>query len=436
MSNNRITRRDLFQYSAMLAAFSVTAPIRAAVLPKVRGGINFKNTVFYVPGYRPQRARCQGIPLSSHSNFTAGIADDYQGPKTMVSRFEWGGKIHRKVFPLKGHQITVSKQFPLAFFNSIDHPTMVSFDRESLELDRIIKPHSKQFVGGGHALFTDDNCCLINLERRDMRPFQGKIEDHYGAIVIRDPLTMKVMTAFSCYGINPHEIRRVDDHTVAVSNYGSTGWPLDHQQRAYPYVIEPSITVIDIHNGKLLEKYVAPDKQMEVRHLAVDSRGGLLAIQTRLVEAKDENHYSSEGPQIFEADDTVDYRLWFAPAPLLSISNRTTGVVKLSNPMDQRQGQSMLYDPQYDEFIITYTSSHRIAVVDAQNSVVKRVIKTDQLGIQYPRGIQLLPNNTHYAISGSWRNIRLFSRGSHLPVETKDGNRYETFYGHSHMSVI
>jgi len=152
MSNNRITRRNLFQYSAMLVALSVTAPIRAAALPKVREGSNFNNAVFYVPGYRPHQARCQGIPLSHHSNFTAGISDDYRGPKTMVSRFEWGGKIDRKVFPLKGHQITVSKQFPLAFFNSIDHPAMVSFDRESLELDRIIKPHSKQFVGGGHAL--------------------------------------------------------------------------------------------------------------------------------------------------------------------------------------------------------------------------------------------------------------------------------------------
>ncbi len=420
----------------MLAALSITAPVRAAALPKAGGGGKLKNTVFYVPGYRPHRARCQGIPLSRHADFTAGIADNYQGPRTMVSRFEWSGKVNRKVFPLKGHQITVSKHFPLAFFNSIDHPAMVAFDRESLELDRIVKPHSKQFVGGGHALFTDDGCCLINLERRDMRPFQGKLEDHYGAIVIRDPLSMQVITVYSCHGVNPHEIRRVDDDTVAVSNYGSAGWPLDHQQQDYPFVVEPSITVIDIRNGKLLEKYVAPDKQMEVRHLAVNGRGDLLAIQTRLVEAKDENHYGSKEAQVYEADGTVDYRLWFAPAPLLSVSDRRAGTVKLSNPMDQRQGQSMLYDPQYDEFIITYTSSHRVAVVDAQSSAVKRVIKTDHLGIHYPRGIQLLPDGTHYAISGSWRDIKLLRRGSHLPVETKDGIRYETFYGHSHMSVV
>ncbi len=436
MNKNRFTRRNLFQYSAMLAVCSITAPIRAAVLSKAGGDGSLKHTVFYVPGYQPHRARCQGIPLSRHSRFTAGIDDDYQGPKTMVSRFEWGGKVNRKVFPLKGHQITVSKRSPLAFFNSIDHPTMVAFDRDSLELERIVKPHSKLFVGGGHALFTDDGSCLINLERRDMRPFQGKIEDHYGAIVIRDPLSMQVITVYSCYGVNPHEIRRIDDDTVAVSNYGSAGWPLDRQQQAHPFVIEPSITVIDIRDGKLLEKYVGPDKQMEVRHLAVDGRGGLLAIQTRLVAAKNENRYGREGSQVYEADNTVDYRLWFAPAPLLSVSDRIAGTIKLPDPMDQRQGQSMLYDPQYDEFIITYTSSHRIAVVDAQTSAVKRVIKTDHLGIYYPRGIQLLPDDTHYAISGSWRNIKLLRRGSHLPVETKDGIRYETFYCHSHMSVV
>ena len=436
MSKKEITRRNLLQYSAMLAVLSVTTPIRAAISPQAEAGKILKNTIFYVPGYRPHRARYQGIPLSHHANFTEGIADNYQGPRTMVSRFEWNGKVTRKVFPLKGHQITVSKKSPVAFFNSIDHPAMVSFDRESLELDKIVNPHSKKFVGGGHALFTDDGCCLINLERRDMRPFQGKIEDHYGAIVIRDPLSMKVMTVYSCFGVNPHEIRRIDDHTVAVSNYGSAGWPLDRQQQAYPFVVEPSITVIDLRHGKLLEKYVAPDKQMEVRHLAVNGRGGLLAIQTRLVEAKDEKRYGSAGSQVYEADGTVDYKLWFAPAPLLSVSDQTSGIIKLSDPMDQRQGQSMLYDPQYDEFIITYTSSHRIAVIDARNSAVKRVIETDHLGIHYPRGIQLLPDDTHYAISGSWRNIKLFKRGSHLPVETKDGIRYETFYGHSHMSVV
>ncbi len=432
----KISRRCLLRYSALLAALTVTTPIRAAVSSGTGGDTSSSKGTFYLPGYRPNRILYQGIPLSSHPGFTEGIARNYQGPKTMVSRFEWGGKVDRKVFPLKGHQITLSRQSPIAFFNSIDHAGMVSFDRESLQLDRLVYPHSKKFVGGGHALFTDDGDYLINLERREMRPFLGSIEDHYGAIVIRDSVTMKVLTVYSCYGINPHEIRMVDDYTVAVSNYGSTKWPLDRQLKAYPYVVEPGITLIDIRNGSLVDKFVCPDKRLELRHLAVDSRGGLMAIQTHLMEANDERSYGDHTTQPYEADDTVNYKLWFGPAPLLSVSGGSVGNVSLPEPLDQRQGQSIVYDPRYDQFIVTYTSSHRIVVADAISLEIKHVIKTDQYGIFYPRGIQLLPDDIHYAVSGSWRNIKIFKRGNHKSVKGENGVRFETFFGHSHMSVL
>jgi len=432
----KISRRRLLHYSALLTAVAATTPIRAAIPPSAGSDMKFSNATFYVPGYRPRRMLYQGIPLSHHPKFTEGINKNYQGPRTMVSQFKWDGKVRRKVFPLKGHQITVSKHSSIAFYNSIDHPTMASFDRESLQLDRLIYPHSKKFVGGGHALFTDDGTCLINLERKNFRPFQGNIKNHYGAIVIRDSSSMKVLTVYSCYGINPHEIRMVDKNTVAVSNYGSTDWPLDRQQQAYPFVVEPSITLVNIRDGALVNKFVCPNKELELRHLAVDKRGGIVAIQTRLMEAKEERSYSKHNSQVYEADDTVNYKLWFGPAPLLSVSGRKVDSISLPEPMDQRQGQSILYDPQYDQFIVTYTSSHRIAIVDAENFTVKHVIKTDECGIFYPRGIQLLPDNIHYAVSGSWRNIKIFKRGTHQSTESEQSIRYETFSGHSHMSVI
>lgn len=432
----KISRRYLLHYSALLAALTATTPIRAAVFSETENGVNFNSANFYIPGYRPNKLLYQGTPLAFHPKYTEGIAKNYDGPRTMVSRFEWGGKVHRKVFPLKGHQITVQRQSPIAFFNSIDNSIMVSFDRKSLQIDRLIHTHSNKFVGGGHAIFSDDGCCLINLERREMRPFQGSIESHYGAVVIRDSISMKVLTVYSCFGVNPHEIRMVDDHTVAISNYGSTAWPLEQQLKVYPFVVEPSITLIDIRNGSLVDKFICPDKEVELRHLALDSRGGLLAIQTRLMEAKDERSYDNHGTQVYEADDTANYRLWFGPAPLLSVSGRTVSSISLPKPMDQRQGQSIIYDPRYDQFIVTYTSSHRVAVVDAQSLEVKHVIKTNQYGVYYPRGIQLLPDNIHYAVSGSWRNIKIFKRGTHQSMEGEEGICYETFCGHSHMAIV
>ena len=431
MGRYRLTRRGFLQTSALLAA-STTLPrsvLSGDVAPPATTG-----AVFYLPGYRPQRARYGGIPLSHHPDFTEGIPAGYEGPRTMVSRLTWNGTVKRRVFPLKGHQITVDRRFPLALFNSIDHPAMVTFDRHSLALDRRLEPHAEGFVGGGHALFTPDGCCLAVLERREMRPFTGRAEDHYGAIVLRDPISMQVMTVHSCHGVNPHEIRMVDDHTVAISNYGSAGWPVEREQRPDPFVVEPSITLVDLRNGALVEKYVGLDPQLEIRHLAVDGRGGLLAIQTRLVPAREEPRLAGGSGRLYEADDTVDYRLWFAPAPLYSISAGERSPVPLADPMDQRQGQSILYDPRHDEFIVTYTSSHRVAVIDGTRRRVKRVIETDRLGLHYPRGLQPLPDTGLYAVSGSWRNIHLFERGTHRPVP--QGVRYETWFGHSHMSVI
>ncbi len=427
----KISRRNLVKCSLALAAQMSAGPgISGSLFDLGRSDTG----AFYVPGYRPHRARCQGRPLSHHPDFTSGIPDGYQGPRTMVSRLQPGGRVVRRVFPLKGHQITVSTRYPLAFFNSIDHPQMVVFDRDSLEFERLIQPHASGYNGGGHALFHDDGCCLINTERRAMTPYGGRAAAHNGAIVIRDPFSMQVLTAYSCHGINPHEIRMIDANTAAISNYGSTGWPADRPGHPWPFVVEPSVTLIDIRDGALVDKFVAPDRSLEIRHLAADRAGGILAIQTRLLSATAEGHFRATGKAVYEADDTVDTRLWFAPAPLFSIQGAQGTPVALDNPMDQRQGQSILYDPRHDEFLVTYTSSHRIAVIDAGTRAVKQVIASDRLGLHYPRGIQLLPDGKRYAVSGSWRNLHLFHRGTHSP--DPQGVHHETWFGHSHLTVI
>ena len=142
MVQNSVSRRDLLRYSATLAILSVSSPLQATVLRENKAVKSLQDTTFFLPGYRPHRMHYKGIPLSRHPEYMAGITNRYQGPRTMVSRIKWNGEVQRRVFPLKGHQITVSRHSNLAFFNSIDYPNMVTFDKDSLDFDRLVKCHS------------------------------------------------------------------------------------------------------------------------------------------------------------------------------------------------------------------------------------------------------------------------------------------------------
>jgi hypothetical protein len=103
------------------------------------------------------------------------------------------------------------------------------------------------------------------------------------------------------------------------------------------------------------------------------------------------------------------------------------------DPLLARQAQSIVYDRASDEFIATFTSSHAIGVFAGADGRVKRIIQTDRLGLRYPRGLALHPDGQHYAVSGSWRDMLLFRRGTH---EVNVGRSiYAVLFEHSHLSI-
>ncbi len=59
---------------------------------------------------------------------------------------------------------------------------------------------------------------------------------------------------------------------------------------------------------------------------------------------------------------------------------------------------------------------------------------TDRLGLHRPRGVALLPGGAHYAVSGHWRDIYVFERGSHRLV--REACQYVLLFGHSHLTVV
>jgi hypothetical protein len=247
-----------------------------------------------------------------------------------------------------------------------------------------------------------------------------------------------VVEVHGCGGIAPHDVSLMaDGHHLAVANYGSTLWPEDQTAKPIPYPIEPSLTVVDLRDGRLVHEVRVPDRRLELRHLAAHSPSRVFAIQTRTVEVGERTEFLAGTAEVMGADLTIYEGAAYAPAPLLKFDlTGQPASVRAALPervIRFRQGQTIVYDPIHDEAIATFTSGHAIAVMDGASGRLKRVIRTDRLGLHNPRGVAFHPNGSHYAVSGSWRDIYLFRRGSH--ELDRDRCWYETLYDHSHMSI-
>ncbi|MCP5367218.1 MAG: DUF1513 domain-containing protein [Hyphomicrobiales bacterium] len=387
-----------------------------------------------VPGYRPYRARVGGRPIDQDPAFRRNLPRGYDGATTLVTRLDPDGRVRRALMPVRGHQIVPHPGGGPAFFNSIEGDGFCTFDPATLALDRVLTPHRPGFVGGGHAAYSADGRHLFVLERRTPGAYSGTPADHFGVVAVRDAATLAVVDAFSCHGIGPHDIALTDGgRTLAVANYGSTDWG-DSEDGTPPNVIEPSVTLLDAASGALRRKVAGRAGRYEIRHLACPPAGPLVAIQTRLVPDAQERAEVPAGT-VYEADDTVDPRLSFTPAPLLAVPAGGGPPAEVACPDGARfrQGQSIVYEPEHDEVIVTFASGHALAVLDAATAALRRVVRTDRLGLYYPRGLALLPGG-RYAVSGSWRGLYVFDRGSHAP--RPDETRHVTFFEHSHLTPV
>jgi len=93
-----------------------------------------------------------------------------------------------------------------------------------------------------------------------------------------------------------------------------------------------------------------------------------------------------------------------------------------------------VYDAPHDRMPATVASSHCVLAVSGATGRIERVIRTDRLGLRYPRGLALHPDGEHYVVSGSWRDLALFRRRDHSPVPER--SLHTVFFDHSHMTVF
>ena len=409
----------------------LSGALAAGVAARARLARAAGGAVFLVPGYQPWQARFAGRPVTETPSLMRAVPRGWAGPLVMVTRLdEAGGAPRRAMFPVAGHQICARPGRGDAVFCSINGDSLARFDSADLTLVAMGRAHRPGFIGGGHGAYTRGGTALLTSERMAFAPFSGDARAHYGRVAVRDPDTLDVLDSFSAHGVSPHEIQVLDDgRHVAIANYGTTLKPGGSLDDVLRYVIEPSLTIVEIASGRLAHKITPSDPAFEIRHLAAPRLDRVFAIHAHMVLPGALPAAMAGRDRVYDPDRSGG-GVAYLPAPVL----RGSTALAVNDPLLTRQGQSIVYDPAHDQVIATFTSTHAVIAFDGASGAVKAMIRADRLGLRYPRGVALHPDGVHYVVSGSWSDLFTFRRADHQLARPR--RHYETFFEHSHLTII
>lgn len=390
------------------------------------GSSPLAQTAVYVPGYEPEKAGLSRFGLTGLKRAT-GLT---KGPLRLLSRIGMDGSIRQALLPAHAHDVEIAPDRSVGVLCGFEARGQVAFDPETLEMVALAPAFAEGWRGGGHAVYIDGGRSVVLSERAPREAVQdGRLSRQYGRVTIRDAATLTTRDSYSTYGIDPHDIRLIENGRYLVAaNYGSLPKAGETELAVPRDVAEACVTIIDMRSGKLVEKIVTDRHQTEVRHLAAGRLDRIFAIQAKL-----------GGPDFAHLDEAEDITsepgIIYRPAATLKLA-KGRSPRDLATPAataQMRHGLSIAYDAMADEVIATYPSSHRVMVFDGGSGALIRNTDMRSLGLRYPCGVTLLPDGRHYAITGYRENLFVFERKSHRL--NREMCLYPTFYGHSHITA-
>ena len=393
-------------------------------------------TSVYVPGYMPDKAQANGVPLRENSYFARNISDP-ERPFRLLTRIGMDGEVRQALLPAAAHDVEISPDGSVGVMCGFEATDQVAFDPVTLDLAAVAPSFSKGWRGGGHAAYLATGKTVLLSERAPRKnPGDGKLEAQYGRITIRDTDTLAILGSYSTHGIDPHDIRLIeDDRYLVIANYGSLPNEKSGKLDIPRHVHEACVTIIDMHDGKLVDKRVTDRRRTELRHLAAGGLDRIFAIQARLGNDADGSRVLSGAGQAYDEDITSEPGIAYMSAATLKMA-KGKPPRRMGSPGDiaeMRHGLSIRYDDRHDQAIASYPSAHRVMVFDGASGAVLQSIDTRKMGLRFPCGITLLPDGVHYAVTGYWENLFVFERGSHRL--NREACLYPTFFGHSHITA-
>ncbi|WP_422373473.1 DUF1513 domain-containing protein [Hoeflea sp.] len=395
-----------------------------------------RSTAIYVPGYYAGSAWANGKRVVEHPVLARGLKPNDEHAR-LLSRIGLDGSIRQAVLPVHAHDVAVSPDRSVGIlcgFNSGGH---VAFDPDTLDVAALGAPFKKGWNGGGHAQFLPDGQGVLLSERAPFKSLRHTIESHHGRITIREPSTMRILESYSTHGIDPHDIRLVEDgRYLVIANYGSVIEKTSGKKAVPRRVVEASITTIEVASGRLVDKQLTGAEDTELRHLAAAGRDSVFAIQALLGDEESLARQTEFDDILYEADITTSRDSPYLSAATLRFSGNGAPPAEMGNEAAtklMRHGLSIKYDAKHHQVIASYPTTHRVMVFDAAEGALLHIIDTSAMGLRYPCGVTLLPDDTHYAVTGFWENLFVFERGTHRLV--RDLCLYPMFFGHSHITA-
>ncbi len=429
-----ISRRSVLTGSALLAVGATAKPNAAQAAP-AKPSKALKASAVFVPGYMPEVAYANGKPVDQNRRFNRAIrkSDDI---KRMITRVGMDGSVRQTLLPVNAHDIEVAPDRSIGVLCGFEGAEHCSFDPDTLEMAAIAPSFRDGWRGGGHAVYLDGGKTVIISERSPKQPAKGGLQHLYGRLTMRDPETLKIRDSYSTHGVDPHDIRLIDNGKyIVAANYGSIVSPKTGEHTVPRTVVEASITVIEVSSGKLVDKKKTGAGRIELRHLAAGGLDRIFAIQSAYGSDREDASQRSEDSLAYEADLTSEPGLNYISAATLKYDARTRKLTKMGDRKANKHmqhGLSIRYDDRHDQVLASYPSAHQLMIFDGGTGGIVQRIDTRKIGMRYPCGITLLPDGEHYAVTGHWENLFVFERGSHRLV--RDLCLYPVFFGHSHIT--
>jgi hypothetical protein len=430
----KIDRRDLITGGALvsLAAAGASLPETASAAASAPS----RDAAVFVPGYMPQYASANGRPVDRNRRLNRATRDR-DGVQRMLTRVGMDGSIRQALLPVAAHDVEVAPDRSIGILCGFEGAEHCSFDPETLEMTGLAPSFAEGWRGGGHAVYPEGGGTVIVSERSPLQRAGGNLDKLHGRLTIRDAETLKIRESYSTYGVDPHDIRLTDDgRYIVAANYGSVVSEETGQHTVPRTVVEPSITVVEVASGKLVDKKVTGKGRTELRHLAAGSLERIFAIQSTFGSAEEDAAQRSGDDAAYDFDLTSEPGLHYIGAATLRYDARRKQIRRMGGRAETRlmqHGLSIEYDARHDEVIATYPSSHQVMVFDGATGGLVTRYDTRTAGLRYPCGVTLLPDGEHYAITGHWENMFVFQRGRHRLV--RDLCLYPLFFGHSHITA-
>ncbi|MDQ7248386.1 YncE family protein [Dongia sedimenti] len=427
-----LTRRQALE--AALVAFTA-----AAVVPGIRhaaqaGTEPSKWARLYVPGYRSELATSGDRLLVDIPEITR-VPADWTANRTILNVLDLAdptAEPRRAAYPVRGHGLQVLPALNVGVFSGMESDTVVGFDLDTLDMTAFVRPAQAGWRFGGHPAIMPDGKHVAIAERHPAEPKSGDraadIARLSGRIVIRDAVTLAPVGAMPSYGIRPHEIQVTDDgRHLVVAHYGSTNVAGSGDDNPdIPDPIAPGIAVIEIASGKLVSWIDGTDPMAELRHLAGKRLDRIFAVTAKMAWA------GSPEAAGLEADPGAEHGFeYLASQPVRAVGGHAQQLLSEHVPLT-RHGLSVLYDGKSDEILMTFPATHRIALFDGATGTLKKLIRTDALGLRWPCGVALSPDGAAWHVTGYWSGMMTLKTGTHLVGSVAPVPKW---WGHSHTVI-